>query len=110
MCRWVDFEKGIKMFILLKFFLLDLEKIVLFIFFIGFVINRVLRKYGVNFFIKWLNDIYLNGKKVCGIFCEFLGEVEGFGSIIIGIGINVNVKSILDEIKDIVISLKVEIL
>jgi len=34
--------------------------------------------------IKWVNDIYLNGKKVCGILAE---KVED--SIILGIGINV---------------------
>lgn len=106
--RWVDLEKGIKMSILLKLLLLDLEKIVPLTLFTGLVINRVLRKYRVNSFIKWSNDIYLNGKKVCGILCELSGEVEGFGSIIIGIGINVNAKSIPDEIKDIATSLKAE--
>ena len=33
--------------------------------------------------IKWVNDIYLNGKKVCGILCEGIGD-----SVICGIGIN----------------------
>jgi len=107
---WVDLDKGIKMSILLKLLLLDLEKIVPFTLFTGLVINRVLRKHGVESFIKWSNDIYLNGKKVCGILSELSGEVEGFGSIIIGIGINVNAKSVPEEIKDIATTLKAETL
>ncbi|WPX09035.1 biotin--[acetyl-CoA-carboxylase] ligase [Anaerocellum danielii] len=106
--RWVDLEKGIKMSILLKILLLDLEKIVPLTLFTGLVINRVLREYGVNSFIKWSNDIYLNGKKICGILSELSGEVEGFGSIIIGVGINVNAENIPNEIKDIATSLKAE--
>ncbi|MBQ6946555.1 MAG: biotin--[Clostridia bacterium] len=37
--------------------------------------------------IKWVNDLYLAGKKVCGILCEtaFLGEES---ATVIGIGIN----------------------
>ena len=34
--------------------------------------------------IKWVNDVYLEGKKVCGILCEKAGE-----GVVIGIGINV---------------------
>ncbi|ADQ03754.1 biotin/acetyl-CoA-carboxylase ligase [Caldicellulosiruptor owensensis OL] len=108
--RWVDLDKGIKMSILLKLLLLDLEKIVPLTLFTGLVINRVLRKHGVESFIKWSNDIYLNGKKVCGILSELTGEVEGVGSIIIGIGINVNAKSVPEEIKDIATTLKAETL
>ena len=41
--------------------------------------------------IKWVNDIYLNGKKICGILTEAVtgfesGEIE---SVITGIGINI---------------------
>ncbi|ADQ47190.1 biotin/acetyl-CoA-carboxylase ligase [Caldicellulosiruptor kronotskyensis 2002] len=106
--KWVDIEKGIKMSILLKLILFDLEKIVPLTLFTGLIINRVLRKYGVNSFIKWSNDIYLNGKKVCGILSELSGEVEGLGSIIIGIGINVNAESVPEDIKDIATTLKTE--
>lgn len=106
--KWVDIEKGIKMSILLKLLLLDLEKIVPLTLFTGLVINRVLRKHGVQSFIKWSNDIYLNGKKICGILSELSGEVEGLGSIIIGIGINVNAESVPEDIKDIATTLKAE--
>lgn len=38
--------------------------------------------------IKWPNDIYINGKKVCGILTELV-SVGGRSTAIVGIGINV---------------------
>lgn len=40
--------------------------------------------------IKWVNDIYINDKKVCGILSEALTEFESgqISSIVIGVGIN----------------------
>lgn len=45
---------------------------------------------GVRTEIKWVNDIYLNGKKICGILSEALSDVESgsIQSIIIGVGLN----------------------
>lgn len=37
--------------------------------------------------IKWLNDIYLNGKKVCGILAELSPAMD---YVVLGIGINVS--------------------
>lgn len=44
--------------------------------------------------IKWVNDIYLNGKKVCGILSEAMSDVESgqISNIIIGMGINFSIK------------------
>ena len=43
-------------------------------------------------YIKWVNDIYVDGKKVCGILTESsLGEN---GYIVLGIGVNVTVPDI----------------
>lgn len=40
--------------------------------------------------IKWINDLYLNGKKVCGILTDAVVnfEAEQLDSLILGIGIN----------------------
>ncbi len=40
--------------------------------------------------IKWVNDIYLNGKKLCGILTEAVTDLESgaIESVVIGIGIN----------------------
>ncbi len=40
--------------------------------------------------IKWVNDVYLRGKKICGILTEAISDFESgrIGSVIVGIGIN----------------------
>ncbi len=40
--------------------------------------------------IKWPNDVYIGGKKVCGILTELSPRDEGIGFAVVGIGINVN--------------------
>lgn len=44
--------------------------------------------------IKWVNDIFLNGKKVCGILTEAVNNPQNgkIKSVVIGIGINFNTK------------------
>ena len=45
--------------------------------------------YGIEFFIKWVNDIYVCGKKVAGILSEALRRPDGsIKAILVGIGIN----------------------
>ncbi|MGX7205292.1 biotin--[acetyl-CoA-carboxylase] ligase [Enterococcus pingfangensis] len=48
---------------------------------------------GVDSQIKWVNDIYLNGKKVAGILSEAMTDVESnsLKYIIIGLGINFSI-------------------
>lgn len=38
--------------------------------------------------IKWINDLYHNGRKVCGILCESVGKNGNVKSVIAGVGIN----------------------
>ena len=59
--------------------------------------------------IKWVNDLYLGGKKLAGILTE--GEVAQDGKItyqVVGMGINVYKNAISDEISDIATSLEGE--
>ena len=54
--------------------------------------------------IKWPNDIFINGKKVCGILCEAVCRQNGeIDAVIIGVGINTWDEnfSIPDDLKDI---------
>lgn len=48
--------------------------------------------FGFDSEIKWVNDILMNRKKICGILTEasFDSETNAVDSLIIGIGINVN--------------------
>lgn len=47
------------------------------------------RETGLQFELKWPNDLLLNGKKVCGILAES-GNYMSPGFIIVGIGVNCN--------------------
>lgn len=56
--------------------------------------------------IKWVNDIFLNNKKICGILTEGIFNAKGsLDTAIVGIGINFNTTAFPDDIKDIAGSL-----
>ncbi len=48
-------------------------------------------------FIKWPNDIICDNKKLAGILIEIQAETHGFCSVIIGIGLNVNMQNDTDQ-------------
>lgn len=58
--------------------------------------------------IKWVNDIYLQNRKIGGILTEAITDFESgtVHSVVVGIGINVNTVNFPDDIKDIASSLK----
>ena len=58
--------------------------------------------------IKWVNDIYVNGKKLCGILTEGVFKNGQIDFIIIGIGINILKQNFPDEIKNIATSIEDE--
>ena len=66
---------------------------------------KTLLAFNVEPQIKWPNDIWVNGKKICGILIQNGFCVDMVDYSLVGIGINVN-NEIADEIKDIAISLK----
>jgi BirA family biotin operon repressor/biotin-[acetyl-CoA-carboxylase] ligase len=43
--------------------------------------------------IKWPNDVLINGRKVCGIIIESSAGDNGINYAVVGIGINVNLKT-----------------
>lgn len=49
--------------------------------------------------IKWVNDLYWNGKKVCGILAEAV-SCEGRPRIVIGIGVNIRTAEFPKEIAE----------
>lgn len=52
--------------------------------------------------IKWVNDIYLNGKKVAGILTEAISDISKgtVKALIIGIGVNVRPQEFPDDLPD----------
>lgn len=59
-------------------------------------------------YIKWPNDIVVNGKKVCGILTEMSAEIDRVNYVIIGMGINVNTTDFPEELQKIGTSLNIE--
>lgn len=104
--NWYD-EKGknLLMSILLKDlslnnYLNDLTLVV------AVAVFKVLSKYITNISIKWPNDIYVNGLKICGILTEGVTLNNQIEAIIVGIGLNVNGTIYPEDIKNNTTSLK----
>lgn len=58
--------------------------------------------YGIEAQIKWVNDVFLNGKKICGILTEGVLNLETglIDAAIVGIGINIRApEKIPDDIR-----------
>lgn len=71
-------------------------------------VRRAIAKlYDIEVAIKWVNDLYYRGKKVCGILSEAISDFESgmIEAIISGIGINVSTDNFPLEIASIATSL-----
>lgn len=68
----------------------DLPKFIPYI--AGLSVIEVLKKYNLYGKIKWVNDVLINRKKICGILAENRGKDPSTGlyRILVGIGMNVN--------------------
>ncbi|MCR5331895.1 MAG: biotin--[acetyl-CoA-carboxylase] ligase [Lachnospiraceae bacterium] len=56
--------------------------------------------FGVECAIKWVNDIYVNDRKCCGILCEAVNDYEKdlLRFVVIGAGVNISTSEWPDEI------------
>ncbi|MDD4202490.1 MAG: biotin--[acetyl-CoA-carboxylase] ligase [Candidatus Omnitrophica bacterium] len=54
------------------------------------VVDAIKQTTGVQADIKWPNDIFIDGKKVCGVLTEMKAQPDKIDFIVVGIGINVN--------------------
>lgn len=72
------------------------------------VSKAIAKQTGQPAWIKWPNDIVMNGKKVCGILTEMSVKSGGIAYIIVGIGINVNTEQFPEEIRNIATSIRME--
>ena len=55
-------------------------------------IANVLQQMGCRVGIKWPNDVLINDAKVCGILTEMSGTMDRADYVLLGIGINVNLR------------------
>lgn len=61
---------------------------------VGLAVLRALRAHGLSGVgLKWPNDILVGNRKIAGILLELIGDPADICSVIIGIGINVNMRS-----------------
>jgi len=60
------------------------------------------------FMIKWPNDIYCRGRKISGTLCEMKAEIDSVNYVVVGTGININMKQSRDSIRDTATSLLIE--
>lgn len=75
----------------------------------GLAVCRAIREQtALDAKIKWPNDILISGKKICGILTELDAEMDCVHFVITGIGINVNIESFPEELKQSATSLKIE--
>jgi len=71
----------------------------------AYAVTRVLEEFGFDDVkIKWPNDVYIGGKKVCGILLE--GSLPEY--LVIGVGLNVNQESFIGDFRTSPTSLKIE--
>ena len=66
------------------------------------VMRAIYRLCGIRVGIKWVNDLYLDGKKICGILAEsmFGAWDDGRQGVVIGIGINLNTHEFPKELME----------
>ncbi len=63
------------------------------------VMRAIRETCGIQTEIKWVNDLYYEGRKVCGILCESL-TLEGKPYVIVGIGINLTTADFPTELRE----------
>ena len=59
--------------------------------------------------IKWVNDIYIDNKKVCGILVQSVTENGRITRLVIGVGINISTAEFPEDIREIAGSLNKKI-
>ena len=73
----------------------------------GISVCETVRQFDLDGEIKWVNDVLIGGKKVCGILCEtHICHQTSEEFTLVGIGLNVNNSVFPDELSDIATSMK----
>lgn len=65
---------------------------------------RTMEDFSLKPAIKWPNDVYVNGKKICGILIENTFSGANISNSVVGIGININ-NQLPEELKGIAITM-----
>ena len=60
----------------------------------GLSVAQAIQKTGTEVSIKWPNDVVMSRRKICGILTEMGLNGAKIREVVIGVGINVNLKEI----------------
>lgn len=66
---------------------------------------RTLEAFGLHPEIKWPNDIYVNGKKICGMLINNTFSGDKISSSVVGIGVNIE-NEFPDDLKEIAVNMR----
>lgn len=69
--------------------------------------NSIEKAFQIECDIKWVNDIHVGGKKICGILAEMIETEEGL-AVIVGIGINLKSSNFPSELAETATSIELE--
>jgi len=106
---WVSYKKqGIWMSIILKPDIAPNDAVKLTQVAAVSLVDAIKETANLTSYIKWPNDIIVNGKKVCGILTEMNGEIDKINFIVVGIGVNANVVSFPVDLQNKATSLFIE--
>jgi BirA family biotin operon repressor/biotin-[acetyl-CoA-carboxylase] ligase len=78
---------------------LDMRDLPLITLMTGVAVHETLADLGIAADIKWVNDILVDEKKICGILAETTETASGL-AVIVGIGINIRASNFPPEIAD----------
>ncbi|MEI7904212.1 MAG: biotin--[acetyl-CoA-carboxylase] ligase [Candidatus Firestonebacteria bacterium] len=75
------------------------------------VVDAVKKVTGEDAVLKWPNDVFFRGKKLCGILTEMRAEMDVINYLVIGMGVNVNFSrsDFPESLKHTATSLKIEL-
>ncbi|HMT07226.1 MAG TPA: biotin--[acetyl-CoA-carboxylase] ligase [Pyrinomonadaceae bacterium] len=73
----------------------------------GVAVYHVLKEFGINADIKWVNDVLVGDGKISGILAETVETEQGI-AVIVGVGINLSSSSFPEELAEIATSVEVE--
>jgi len=74
----------------------------------GVAVVDTLSEFAIDSDIKWVNDVLVNDKKICGILAETVETAIGL-AVIVGIGINLNSTNFPGEIAETATSIETEV-
>lgn len=86
---------------------LDLKYLSLITLMSGVAVYDTLKEFSLKPDIKWVNDVLIGDKKICGILAETVDTPTG-NAVIVGIGINLKSSNFPDEIAETATSIQAE--